>query len=213
MNIYYFSWFTQQAIAGLVLEDIEDCLAAGGEVLVLFCEGTNLPCWANRYRSKSICGECKFNRRLFENRLKGDQLHWKSVESILRDDEIHYPDWQYNSLDDILKLEYEGINVGRGALSTYVSWTRNLHPVMDSDFRLFFGDLLNQQVRLKRAITLLLSKLGDSVESISMFNSRQADVKPVYEVSRQLGVHTRVIEAVADNPEYYRREVFENYRP
>ena len=56
--------------------------------------------------------------------------------------------FNYDSLEDIKHICYKDVNIGYGLVSTFVSFTRNISPIIDTEVRNFFDKYLEQKLSI-----------------------------------------------------------------
>ncbi len=180
--LFYFNWQLKPVHFGIVIEKLESIIEEQktnpGKIYFLFCDGSLKPCYSNRAADADLCKICRFNSsvglRKFKDTIKiistsGYQL--EVTESSL---------FSYNTVDEIKKLQYKGVQVGYGALSSYISFTRNLEPLIDIDFRNYFDRLLQSGVKLTDSVLGIIER--ENITQCYFFNGRTADTRPLYDI-------------------------------
>jgi hypothetical protein len=213
-NLYYYNWQLQETVFGVVMDDIKERYEQD-DIYFVSCKGALLPCWSNKFSDPLKCQICRFNQR------SAFQSDFKKVKQLYIDDYctkeeverefLTFGMGDYQSLDDIRGLVYKGINIGYGALSTYISSTRNRDALIDDDFRNYFNGLLKTQVFIKIAIDRIIEEVKP--EAISIFNGRIHDTRPVFQTAVQKGIRLRGVETVVKGEFDYQRRIFENALP
>ena len=180
--LFYYSWQIKPVHFGIVIEKlqamVDEMKGEEGKIYFLSCDGPLKPCYTNRYADPAICSVCRFNN---DTALKpfADKIEILKLSQFSKSH--NFPEYDYESVEDIKKITYKDANIGYGALSSYISFTRNLEPVMDDDFRKYFNSLLNSQIILTDA---LLEIIGDKkITNTYFFNGRTADTRPLYDIS------------------------------
>ena len=84
-------------------------------------------------------------------------------------EEINDLKFTYENVEDIKAIEYKGCDIGYGALSTYIDFSRNLYPIADKEFISYFDKLLRTSVTTLLAMDKALAdieELKDKIRSV-----------------------------------------------
>jgi hypothetical protein len=107
---------------------------------------------------------------------------------------------------------YKNVRIGFGALSSYVSLTRNLYPKIDDTFKSYFNLYLRAECILVEATNNVLD--GVHPDLVSLYNGRFFETRPVFELARILGYDVRCYENSKTTERTSRNRVFfENTLP
>lgn len=158
----------------------------GEDVLYLMCGNCLGGCrLENPLFDKSICKQCEklFYKRAVkylpsEVKIKSINDYWNpEIEKEVKG--VTLPS---DSVESIKSFCFHGVEAGYGAMSTYISLTRNLEPKLSDEVLDYLHELLRQQIRL----TLILEKVLDifPAELILFHNGRFAHYKPLLGVAR-----------------------------
>ena len=207
--LYASSFFTADYNASAVICDEAQRLAnEDHEVVLVTCNGRLNACFANQTGNKAVCKLCRFYRKLY---LK--KLH-KSINivdlPIVRHPKSEYR-YSYDSFDDICAIKYKSVAIGYSAMSTYITWTRNLNPVINSDSKPHFDLLLEQTSCLVDLFEQVVIETKPDI--VGCFNGRIIDSRPIWEVARNFGIMYRNYELVGGYGEPFYKTYFENATP
>lgn len=166
----------------------------GDEVHLFYCTGVPAVCWANPCQNKSICRWCNWYRNKMAAPLpSGIRIHnfnqYYDKSLSVKVDNIFL---DYNSVEEIKELKYKGVQIGCGALSTYVSQTRNLNPLIDDDFKRFFNVYLRAECLLVEILARALEEIKPDL--VSLYNGRFFETRPIYDYSKNTGHLVRCYE-------------------
>jgi hypothetical protein len=210
--LFYFSWQLNPVHFGVVIEKLESVIAAQkgkGKIYFLYCDGPFKPCYTNRLADPSICTLCRFDTNVALSKFS------KEIEVIKLSE---YTDAQrpklkfdYNSVNDIKQIVYKDVNIGYGALSSYISFTRNLEPVMDTEFRDYFDSMLQSQAVLSDAVLQIIAE--KNINQSYFFNGRTADTRPLYDICKTRNIPFLSLEFVKKNEQEYFINEFYNCLP
>ena len=198
MILYYFNWHIPAYISGVVASDMEQQLNEGKEVFLLTCRGVLKPCWNNMEGDEAVCRACRFNYRsnvVFNDpRVKvlfvDDFLSTRALEQAFVTSRL----MDYHDVESIKDLEYEGMALGFGAFSSYVSYTRINQPVIDDEFREYFDQLLKVELSVIMALKSIQEQYN--VDRMVIYNGRLHDVRPALLFAQQQSLPLRVLESI-----------------
>lgn len=198
MAVYLFHSSISLATAsrGIQYDEALKLAREGHTVFFLYCGGLLTQCFTNMCGDLAKCRLCRNSYRQ-EKRLWGKKIRFVALSSLVTPEQkkcVLAMSFAYENIDQIKGLEYKGINIGLGALSNYISVSRNLNPLLDEDFRLFFDESLRNSVLtilgVEKAIGLY------KPDHIMLYNGRMADNRPVWEIAEQKSVPFTVLEAI-----------------
>ncbi|MFZ4632234.1 MAG: capsule biosynthesis protein [Patescibacteria group bacterium] len=168
----------------------------GNEVHVLYCVGTPSVCFTNPCQDKIICRWCNWHRNRMNQSLPDEikihtfnEYYDESLIKIVKQFSLNY-----SSVEDIKNLEYKNVKIGYGALSTYISQTRNLNPLVDDEFKNFFNSYLVAECLLTEILDKSLADIKP--DYVSLYNGRFFETRPIYDYSKKLGYKVRCYENI-----------------
>jgi hypothetical protein len=167
----------------------------GNEVVVVTCRGELKPCLTNAEQSSMRCLECRFSTELLMRRSQHSRLRHDTLSSFTDAEafsEIERHAFDYDSLRAVKDIEWRGVNIGLGVVSTYVSMTRNLDPAINRWNRRFLDDSLRADARLVELASRMFAT--HQPDLVCLFNGRFVGLRPVLEVAQQQGIRTKVME-------------------
>ncbi|WP_301926254.1 hypothetical protein [Ferruginibacter sp.] len=196
---------------GIMMHEIDKIIAnPNNEVFILSCDGILRNCFVNNTTDRSLCEVCKFARNVGENSYKG-RVKTLRIGNFANINEIQFPEFAYENIVDIQNIVYKNCYIGYGALSSYVSYTRNQEPVMDTEFRKYFNDLLASEIILITAMENLLDEIN--FDEVFLYNGRWADVRPVFDICKNRNINVNVLESVNNGTTSFDREIYVNVLP
>lgn len=219
---YYFSWHLHQIAFGTVLDQFKSDLKEGraSESVFLSCNGAMKVCSSNATADPAVCANCRFAKETGYKtiRKQAPDTKFKYLEGYCSYQEamrlFQAEQIEYNSVADLKALYYKGVAIGYGALSTYISWTRNHQPSFNPEFKAYFNQLLVAQILLKEAIDRFQEEF--KAEELVIFNGRRTDVRAVYDTALESNIPLRNLENFKiDNKDQSKilREVYYNCLP
>ena len=199
----------QNPHSGMMLEEAEELMASGFEVHFCYCSGILDSCFCNPHGNRAVCAICKWcQRRLlvpYRNRMR--------IVPLGPSDDVRDMPFEYSDNESIKKLKYKNVLVGYGALSNYVSLTRNAAPRVDDGFRAYFDHQLN----VLCAYVDCVEKVFDDVspDMVSFVTGRNAEQRPFLDLAKSRDIHVRCNEFVGNpsDPGMLYKIVFEDELP
>jgi len=199
----------------LLDEAIEYLQDKNNEVLFVTCSGEIKPCDLNYEQSSIRCKECMFSSRLLLNKVKQPGFNHAELSSFINqhtEDKIRQIKFDFDSIDDVKNIHYNGANIGLGVVSSYVSMTRNLEPHFNKTTREFLNDALRASAILAQITDNMIDTFKPDV--LCMFNGRFSGLRPVMEVSLKKQIKTEILECTfSSNREEQHKVKFINTLP
>lgn len=166
----------------LALENIEK----GSRVFFLECDKTLGIC---QHNSKANCVLCSHCTHSMKSAIKTLGLENK-IEFFWLKDIVNDSDWKescefikdYNSVQELKNLTYHGAQVGYGAFSSYVTFTRNVMPDITAEFKRYINYFIDREVVMYHSLERLHGKYH--FDQIVFHNGRFAQFKPFLEFAK-----------------------------
>lgn len=210
MKILFFTPLPKWPIhVGVQLDEIIKYQKAGHEIIYLYndCCYDNL-CSANMRADSAECKLCRFDVRhmlkLVPNgvTLVNLNLFWpKKLD-------VHF---QYNNAEELKRIEYKGVKTGYSVLSTYITATRNLAPLIDESTKDYFDRLLLQSCKLTDAFEKILDEYQP--DRVCFYNARLLEQRPEYDLARIRNIETYSYEVYAGVGEPFYKTKYINSTP
>ena len=165
-------------------------------------------CTANLTHNSFSCETCHKWAR------KGLKLLPQSVRLInIKDywDNSKTFQFDYASAQEIKKITYKGVNVGYAVMASYISMTRNLSPLINSESKPYFDKLIATSCRLTDALEKIIEEIKP--DRVCFFNSRFFEWRPPYDLARNRGIETISYERTNDVGQLNCKQYFVNATP
>lgn len=185
-----FPYYTYHAL--IVLNEAERLIQEGNQVEVILCGGGVNHCYANMMGDKSMCGGCKKMQKQWVNMLSPEHTV-RYYQDYIQPEMLKDREFTYDNEEDIKGIIYKGVKIGYGAYSSYVTRTKNLHPLMNGEFREFFDKILKTECVLTDLLENYVSK--EKPDSVMVFSARHFDVRPFYDYPLQNNLGVECLEA------------------
>ncbi len=176
---------------GSSIEEALKNINEGHKVMYLLCGNKIGGCLENPLFNPIICRFCKMQSTLRAKKHLQNKCKIKNVDDYVSGDIISKSKsakLEYTDLDSLRNLNYNGCDIGFGALSSYISLTRNMHPNLENnDIRNYLNDLLRQQILLISVLENIFKTYKPDL--ICFHNGRFAQYKPLLELSKKYGIN------------------------
>lgn len=194
---------------GVLLDEAETMYKEGHEVYFAYCDKALKCCSMNMTQRKSNCDLCSWSTRYalknLSNAIKrikvSDYVPNKQNEFVMR----------FHSMQDIKKVEYKGVKIGYGVLSSYLSYTRNNEPVFTEAFNSYMNGLLYQSSLMADALDAILVEIKP--DQVCIFNGRLFEHRPMLELPMNKGFNVKNYEVLGGYHEEYYKFSLENCLP
>ena len=180
------------------------------EVHLLGCNGIIKNCITNRLNDPKVCSVCRFVKHAGFKEIKGNVVYHE-LDQYKDSVPVSKLTFGYKSVEEIKRLNYKGVQIGYGALSSYVSYTRNLEPVFNEEFVEYFDKFLESQVFITDVLEYMHEQWNFG--EIILYNGRWADVRPAYDFFNERNVKVQVLESINNGTTEFDKEVYYNVLP
>ena len=185
--------FSNQGISvptlAMELEVIDELRSSGYEVHVLTCNGCLETCYFNPVHNLLGCAICESRSVHFHTRTAIPKTNRHKLHEFREVAQLSFP--FFEDMHSLRTYMYEGINIGRGVVSSIVSLTRSnyvsshTHPeLVEQQLRVSLQALFNAR--------LYIEMLQPS--RVMVYNGRFAEVFPFVELCEQLGIEYQTME-------------------
>jgi hypothetical protein len=171
----------------------------GANVVYVNCDRSIGGCLHNPCYNKIYCCLCSKVQKANNKRYLPESVQQLSITDVIKQEKIQthdLPKYDYESLEELKKVTYKGIDIGYGAVSSYISLTRNLYPKIDNELKRFLDALLQQQIILTEVMESLTSRYA--FDMIVFHNGRLAQYKPVLGAAVKRGIPFLCTEGFVD---------------
>lgn len=170
------------------LQAANECIAQGDEILYLTCGRALGFCNDNRKGNSLQCKFCKKRQMVRTVHFLQGSVTVSSIDNYVTPqmvDQADAMDFSFQSMEELKSITFDGIEIGYGALSSYVSYTRNIEAPI-SHIKSYIEDMLRMQVRMIFALKELIASFQPTL--IVFHNGRFAEYKPLLGLARKLGI-------------------------
>lgn len=163
------------------MNEAQRLIDEGNNVTLLYCDNGVNYCFANTAGDSKICFLCRKMQKQWVGLLKGKfrAVSYRDLSTPQIDKIVEKIEFKYDGVSEIKHLKYKNVKIGFGALSTYISKTRNLNPEISPSFKIFFDNLLRTQCEVVEFLESFTAK--NKVDSIVVLNGRHFEVRPVFD--------------------------------
>ena len=195
-----------------ILENAEEFFKQGNVVKLFYCDGKRgTTCSANVSGNRMTCRCCNlYQKNLFA--ILSDGIEIIPLSKLLEEEKYdnHPLKFEYKSVEDIRNITYKEVQIGYAALSTYLTISRNMNPLIDENFRAYFDKLLEQGVRYTDLTLTALDKY--SPDTVAVFNSRVIYARPMVDLCEKRGIDYIAFETAFNTHNEAVKTFFKNNR-
>ncbi len=182
---------------------IDEALVAkknGHDVTYITCGGCLDSCYSNPLKSKMFCKICVSDYKSNLTKFLGVDFQHKTLNdfsSIEFEQELENYDFKFETLADLKMKTFKGIDVGYAALSSFISNTRNMNPVLSP----FCHDILFKMLKSAVRLSLLCEKIDkmEKPDKIYVYNGRLPESRPFLRYFRAKGIDVHILEDYPTN--------------
>ena len=208
-HLIYFNWQLRKPHFGLIMGHLDKLLEDyNNSVTFLYCTGNLKPCYSNRLADANVCKLCKFNSNVAFSSYK-ERVNFVKIDDLLPQKKSFK--FEYSSVEELKEINYNNINIGFPAFSSYVSFSLNLDPEINEEFRNYMDTLLYNEVMLLEKISMYFDT--NQTDHLTIFNGRTADVRPIFESAIARKIPVTALELIKETDTEFWKEEFHNALP
>lgn len=185
------------------LDEAERLYREGHEVYFVTCDEAINACASNFLSNCLDCKVCQFSAhhtlRLLSKGIRRIKLPHISKQYT----------WQYANTDELKHIIYREVPIGYSVLSTYISQTRNMNPLIDDESRIFFDHLLDEAAKLVDSIEQLY--LTIKPDKLCTFNGRLFESSPIVQYAISRNIPFDINELIGGRGKPYYKVIFHNH--
>lgn len=162
----------------------------GYDIFLVACDKSMGVCNANYFISPALCHLCKATTK---NKVlplvKKYKWHIISLSDLItkesRENAVNAK-FEYSNVQELKNLTYRGVDIGYGAFSTFVTYTRNVMPT----FNEYLYKYIDYELRHEMMMTDAMIKYVDEISPnlVIFFNGRIANSKPIACIAKNRGI-------------------------
>lgn len=200
------------SVLGILLDEAMKLRNSGVKTELYYCDNYLDVCKFNYLGIKSKCISCSMKHKHLLNKYFNYENCF-SLKELAEEKKIPIPviNLAYSSVRDIKNLNYNNTNIGLGCFSTYVSLSRNLHPLMNSEFKIYFSKLLMEAAKMVEIGQNIIDQKRET--TVCLFNGRFLDSRPLVEICSADDIRFRCYEAGITKEFKTKKLYFENALP
>lgn len=162
----------------------------GNEVFFLECDSSLTICQHNKKGNCLICKHCVNSMKsAIHNLGLNKDVHIIWLKDIICDEDkktaAEYK-CDFNSVQELKDLTFDGAQVGYGAFSSYVTFSRNVMPDMTDAFKAYINFFIKKEIVVYESLKRLHRKYH--FDHIVFHNGRFAQFKPFLEFAKLYSV-------------------------
>ena len=178
----------------------------GHEVYFLYNNCSIGVCSYGIDQNSYVCELCRRKMRKAINLLPKDIKKINIAEYWEDNKEYHY---EYKNAQDIKSIEYKNVKVGYAVMSSYISRTRNLQPLINESSKKYFDLLISTTCRLTDALEHAIDTIQP--DKIYHWNARFMEYRPAYDLAKARNIEIVCVDNAKDKNGNNRKEKFINH--
>ncbi|MBO7439010.1 MAG: hypothetical protein J6U21_04960 [Bacteroidales bacterium] len=157
------------------------------DVYFVTCDKLIGGCYHNPLCSTLQCRFCHYTmkKKIMELTKKSEKYHYISISDLLKKhsttDSNNYR-FEYNDVRSLKEITYKGVDVGYGAFSSFVTFTRNVMPTFNSNLKTYLDFFIRKQMLLTDMLIEYIDKIKP--DCIVFHNGRFNNFKPAYNIAK-----------------------------
>lgn len=205
---YFGSCFNMEFMGELLDEAVKLSKDENNKVYFLSCSGVNQMCGYNPGGSKPLCKWCSYCTK--KTILKYKSLCFLPLSKFVENKE--YISYGFSNVEELRQLTYRDVHIGLGIMSSYISRTRNMSPLMNKEALNYFSCHVLQNLRFIDALYNAIDNLKP--DYICSYNGRFEENRAIYDIGVSLGIETIIQEDYINLNDMKKYKVaFRNYLP
>ncbi len=207
-NVLIFSCGNDINAIDLAFENID----AGNNILFLQCDKFLGICQHNRYGSPFMCYHCKKSMiRWIKNFASSEKCRVKYLTELVKKDDVKKANdyiFDFDTVQTLKDLKYNGMSVGYGAFSSYVTFSRNVMPDFTNEFKEYISFLIRKEIAIINLLERL--QLDYKFDEFVFHNGRFAQFKPFLEFAKINNIKFVCTEHIIHNNRYLKDNYYNN---
>lgn len=179
-NVLIYSFWQQGYQEACQIEAANRYLAEGDNVLFITCGSEVGFCNENILGCGFACKICQRAQIKRVREMVGNKISVKSINEFITEDISKYANhsqFTYDTLEGLKDILFDGVEIGYGALSSYVTYTRNIDPDIEA-VRGYLDALMRMEVKSVLAFKTIFMEFKPDL--VVFHNGRFAHYKPIY---------------------------------
>jgi hypothetical protein len=169
-------------------------------IIYLYCDLPEVRCFDNPFGISSICKVCVHShKRAMDEYFLNNKINIVPMSSIIKYENLSTPNFEMCCLDNIeiiKKIDHRGLNIGLGAVSSYVSLTRDIGPLLGLASQKIIGHFLFAQLLLIEILDCLYHDMGFT--KIILHNGRFSHYRPFLAYAKEKKLDFLITESKYD---------------
>lgn len=187
-NVLVYSVAWQGAQESLQIEEALNQYSKGNSVFWIYCDYSLGYCKNNPEFNKGWCKYCSQYQKMIRKRFLPSGIKQIPISSLIDSEMIGKASigFKFTTAQEMGEVEFNGVEIGMGCLSSYISNTRNMDPLISSESKPYFDRILQSEILLTLAIEKFLEK--EKIDLIVFHNGRFAQFKPLLNIAQNRNI-------------------------
>lgn len=185
---------------GVMIDEALIAKSKGHEITYITCGNCLDSCYSNPFKNNLFCKICISDYKSNLSKHLGDQISHRTLNDFSSnriEEEVRNFDTDFDSIEDLKKKFFKGIDVGYASLSAFISNTRNMSPELTN----FSMKLFKKKLRAAVRMSLLCEEIHrrEKPDKIILYNGRMPESRPVLRYFRKQGIDVDILEVYPTN--------------
>ncbi len=174
--------FYNAGMLSVVLDYATQRVKDGNDIVLAYCDGKLFHrCSHNMSANKAICRCCMLYKKLLFKYMPKKNVQYlpfsKFSDSVKNNYSI-----DFNSVEDLKKLEYKNVKIGYAVFSSYLTLSRNLFPEINEEFKDYMRKALTVICQYVDVAEAIMQETKPDV--VECHNSRTIQARPIVDLAR-----------------------------
>lgn len=212
-NVLFYSTSWKGAQECLQIEEAVEQYKKGNNVYWIYCDRSLGVCYNNPRINKGMCLYCEHYQKKIRNRFLPKGIKQIPISSLIDSEIIEKAnsEFKFSNANEMREIEFEGVEIGMGCLSSYITKTRNVDPLISQESKPYFDKILRSEILLALAIEKFLKK--EKIDLIVFHNGRFAQYKPLLNIAQKYEIEYICTESMQDSDGGILKNFFHNDIP
>lgn len=201
----------------VVLDNAEDLAEQGHHVDLVYCDGKAIQnCIYNCYGDKKLCKACVSYQRYFHRHITHkENIKVTPISQFQKEGMVTYNSFvqshPYQTVEEIKQITHKGAHIGLAAVSSYLTLSRNLDPLIDDEFK----DFMNRYLFMSAQTTDLVDEAIHQLkpDSVACYNGRLICNRPIVDLCIEKGMPFQTYEVGYNEENRINKKIFDNNLP
>lgn len=173
---------------GITGEVIKEIISKNKNYRVIRCNNALLNCYFNQFHNVLACASCQTRISFIHKKIGVDEN--KIINLYRTKPKIDFP--HFTNYTEIINFNYKGINIGRGVVSSLISYYRDFNISSSTHKENIEFELTKAAIVVDNFIDILNQYYP---KEFYIFNGRFSEIHPLIEICKQRNINFTTVES------------------